>query len=287
MAEITLIQAVEKFAAATYLLTEEDLGREWNWRAYQEGVRYAFFRTYEELRELAARLVSERTSRGKPITTTHCTLAQYHSAYRTLQALLFGLDDSLLDQHPKNEWTLRIILGHILAAERETFARIWHAVQHFQSGQDDPVEMSAEAVEEFVGSYASFSRTIDRLSIAGIMAYFDVLHKRVLRELVGIRGLELEATSLWWEAIPITVEFRLHRLDSHLRQHTVQIEKTLHELVGPPSEARRLLYLIYAALADVDAAIIGSWGLGKEKRLETAAKIEQRAAEITSIFQNG
>jgi hypothetical protein len=283
--EHTLIQAVEKFASVTCGLSDDDLDREWSWRAYHEGVRFAFFRTYEELRGLAAILITERTTRGNPITTAQHTLAQYHAAYRDFQVVLLGVDEDLIDVSPgKGEWPLRIILGHILAAEREFFARIWHAVQRFREGEDEILEMGAEEVAEFVGGYDDFERTMNRLSLTGILAYYDSLHKRVLRELNAIRGLELEAQSLWWEELPITVEFRLHRLDSHLRQHTVQIEKTLISLEEPPSEAKRLLRLIYAALADVDSTIIGAWDLGKEKRQEKAAMILQRADEIKQIL---
>jgi hypothetical protein len=285
--EITLIQAVEEFAAVTHALSDDDLDREWSWRAYNEGVRFAFFRTYEELRELAATLITERTTRGKPITTAQHALAQYHAAYRDLQVIMIGINDDLIDTPPaKGEWPPRIILGHIMAAEREFFARIWHAVQRFKDGADEPVEMTTEEVVEFVGGYDEFERSMNRLSIPGIMAYYDSLHKRVLRELNTIRGLELEAPSLWWEELPITVEFRLHRLDSHLRQHTVQLEKTLIALDEPPAEAKRLLRLVYAALADVDSTIIGAWGLGKEKRLEAAAMISHRTDEITQTLAN-
>lgn len=291
MTELNLTQAVEKFALTTCHLSDDELEREWSWRAYSEGVRFAFFRTYEELRTLAAVMITERTAKGAPITTAHHALAQYHAAYRDLQVLLIGLDDALLNQPPaRDEWPLRIILGHILAAEREFFARIWHAVQqHRQAdlGEDEipqPVEMTAEEVAEFVGSYEDFERTLNRLSISGIMAYYDSLHKRVLRELTDIKAFELEAESLWWEEIPFTVEFRLHRLDAHLRQHTVQIEKTLDALGYPPTEAQRLLRLIYAALADVDSMIIGDWSLGKEVRRELAGKVSVRADEISAIF---
>jgi hypothetical protein len=280
-----LIQAVEKFAAVTYGLSDDDLDRAWSWRAYDEGVRFAFFRVYEELRELAATLITERTTRGKPITTAQHSLAQYHAAYRDLQAVLIGVDDDLMDISPaKGEWSLRIILGHIISAEREFFARIWHAVQRFRDGQDEPVVMTAEEVAEFVGGYGEFEATMNRLSIPGVMAYYDSLHRRVLRELNNIRGLELEAVSLWWEELPITVEFRLHRLDSHLRQHTIQLEKTLLAISTPPSEAERLLRLVYAALADVDSTIIGAWGLGKGRQSAVAGSIALRTDEIAQIF---
>jgi hypothetical protein len=285
MAELTLIQAVEKFASVTHGLSDDDLETAWAWRAYDEGVRFAFFRTYEELRELAATLITERTTRGKPITTAQHSLAQYHSAYRDLQTVLIGIDDDLIDVSPgKGEWPLRIILGHIISAEREFFARIWHAVQRFRSGDDEPLVMTTEELTEFVGGYEEFETTMNRLSISGIMAYYDVLHKRVLRELNNIRGLELEAVSLWWEELPMTVEFRLHRLDSHLRQHTIQLEKALSSIEGPPSEAKRLLRLVFAALADVDSTIIGAWDLGKDRRLTVAGSISQRADEIAEIF---
>jgi len=283
--ETTLIQAVEKFTSITHKLSDDDLELPWTWRAYNEGVRFAFFRAYEELRSLAAVLLTERTTLGKPITTAQRALAQYHAAYRDLQAVLIGVDEGLMDVPPnKGEWPLRVILGHIIAAEREFFARIWHAVQRFRDGEDGPVEMSGDEVETFVGEFEDFERTMNRLSIPGIMAYYDSLHKRVLRELNSIRGLELEAPSLWWEELPISVEFRLHRLDSHLRQHTIQIEKTLIAINENPSEAKRLLRLVYAALSDVDTTIIGAWGLGKEKRLETAAVIVNLADEISQVL---
>jgi hypothetical protein len=283
--DVTLVQAIEKFAGVTFSLSDADLEIEWSWRAYSEGIRYAMFRTYEELRELAAQLITERTARGKPITTAHYSLAQYHAAYRDLQAVLIGVGDDLVDVPPaKGEWPLRIILGHIIAAEREFFARIWYAVNRFRAEEEDLVEMTAEEVAEFVGSYEEFERTMNRLSLSGILAVYDSLHKRVLRELTNIQGMELEALSLWWEELPITVEFRLHRLDSHLRQHTVQIEKTLAALDQPSNESKRLLRLIYAALAEVDGIMIGSWGLGKEKRLELAAMIVRRAEEIAQLI---
>jgi hypothetical protein len=296
MSELNLTQAAEKFAQITCCLTDEDLDQVWTWRAYNEGVRYAMFHTYEELRTLAAQLLAARTTQGAPFSTAHHALAQYHTAYRDLQALLIGLDEALLDKRPApDEWPLRIILGHTLAAEREFFARIWHAVQRYrsfdlnrvdtsQADLPEPVEMTTEEVAEFVGSYEDFERTMNRISLSGILALYDSLHKRVLRELTDIKGFELEAESLWWEATPFTVEFRLHRLDAHLRQHTVQIEKNLEKLTGPASEARRILRLIYAALADVDSTIIGDWGHGKMERRELAGKISLRADEIAAIL---
>jgi hypothetical protein len=81
----------------------------------------------------------------------------------------------------------------------------------------------------------------------------------------------------------MTVEFRLHRLDSHLRQRTVQIELLLEGLGQTPGEAKRLLRLVYAALAEVEAVIIGDWTLGKGEQQELAAEIRLRVEEIGEI----
>jgi hypothetical protein len=284
MTQIKLIEAVEYLASITRYLPDDDLEIEWSWRAYNEGLRYAFFRTYEELRQLAASLLSQRTSGGKTISTAQRSLAQYHTAYRDLQACLLRVDEQLLDTpSEKGEWSLRGILGHILAAEREFFARIWFAVKQHRQGVEEPTEMTMQELEEFVGPYKDFERSMNRLSLAGIMAYYDSLHKRVMREISDIRGFELEAPSLWWEGIPLAVEFRLHRLDAHLRQHTIQIEKALDALTESPSEVQRLLRLLYAALADVENTIIGDWLLGQREQQELAAAIHQRADEIKQL----
>jgi hypothetical protein len=53
------------------------------------------------------------------------------------------------------------------------------------------------------------------------------------------------------------VQFRLLRFDSHLRQHTIQVEKTLEATGRGPNEARRLIRILYAALAELEAALLG------------------------------
>src|SRR5512145_392851 len=89
----SLGRKVEGIAAATLALADADLARPWAWQDYDEGVRHAFFRTYEELRELAARLGTLRLVAGQPRTTAQHALAQYHAAYRDLRAVLLAAND--------------------------------------------------------------------------------------------------------------------------------------------------------------------------------------------------
>ena len=92
MTEIKLIEAVEGFALTTRDFSDENLELDWIWRTHTANLRFAFFTTYEELRQLAANLSSQRTSGNKTITTAQRSLAQYHTAYRSMQAILLNAD---------------------------------------------------------------------------------------------------------------------------------------------------------------------------------------------------
>jgi hypothetical protein len=285
MTEMSLSEAVFKFGSVTKGLSAAELEHEWTWQAYNEGVRFAFFRTYEELRQLATTMATERTTAGPAVTTAQRALAQYHGAYRDLQAVLLGVGDDLVDRPPaQEEWPLRIILGHIQAAERQFFSRIWYAVNRQRMGNDRPIQMPDDEVEAFVGSWDDFERMMDDESLAGILAHYDALHERILHELADIGEDELSAPSLWWEGYEVPVQFRLHRLDSHLRQHTVQVEKTLNMLDHRPSEAKRLLRLIYGALAEAEGVMVGAWDIGQDYRGKAAATIASRTDEIAKVI---
>ena len=77
------------------------------------------------------------------------------------------------------------------------------------------------------------------------------------------------------------LEFRLHRFSSHMRQHTIQVEKTLVMLGCPPSETWRLLRIIYSALAAVESVTIGDESFDLKRQNELAEEIARRTGEIT------
>jgi hypothetical protein len=77
------------------------------------------------------------------------------------------------------------------------------------------------------------------------------------------------------------VEFRLHRFDSHLRQHTIQIERTLQQLGVDPTESKRLLRLIYNALAQAEGYAIG---IEPVDNTALSSQILARARELADIL---
>ena len=111
--------------------------------------------------------------------------------------------------------------------------------------------MNDEAWETFWEG-DNFDEIKEEALTSKILSYHDNLHWRIMTELVDISEKELHTPVVFWESTPMPLEFRLHRFDAHLRQHTIQIEKTLKAIGLPFTEAKRLLRLIYAALAEAE-----------------------------------
>jgi hypothetical protein len=74
---------------------------------------------------------------------------------------------------------------------------------------------------------------------------------------------------------PMPIRFCLHRFEEHLRQHIIQLDKTL-AVIRPPTEAHCLVRNIYNALADAESAKAPA----EDLRGEFAATISARAAAI-------
>lgn len=276
-----LARAVEKFASLTHSLEDAGLERPWTWQDYDEGVRFAFFRTYEELRTLAARLGTLRITVGPQVTTTQRILSQYHAAYRDMQVSVLGVNDALARQEPPGEWSLRTTLAHIIQAERSFFAIVSFTLDRARQGELAPAEMNEEVWDAFWAG-DPFRHLHENAPFSALMDYYAGLHARVLETFATAGDEELATPSVFWESQAMPVEFRLHRFDSHLRQHTIQMEKILVLLDLDPSESHRLLRLIYAALAEVEGIMLGSLKLGEEKCRAAAEAIARRADEIAA-----
>ncbi|HEU5102291.1 MAG TPA: DinB family protein [Roseiflexaceae bacterium] len=308
----TLAAAVASFAQATIGIADADLEREYTWRYHgDEGLRFALIGTYHELRDLAAATAAERARVGPPITLAQRVLAQYHAAYRDLQAGLLGVSHADA-QRPlaEGEWPLWIALVHMIMTEQQFYPRIVHAVAQRSAGiapsemtdgervafllrepANDPLRLLWFVHGDTVSTWEEADEAPPPQAMTGqffeLLAYYDSMHARVLRDLAGLTDEDLQVISLWWEAQwcedgNVPVGFRLHRFDAHLRQHTIQVDKTLTQLGLLPSEAKRLLRLIYAGLAEAEGATLGAevprtWD-------DVAAGIVARADEVARLM---
>jgi hypothetical protein len=287
MTDSILSKSIDVFTRLVIDLTDIELERPWTWGAYDsEGVRFAFFRTYEELRELAVRIAHQREVDGVGLTSAQCILVNYHLAYRDLQSLFLGLSTKELETEPATgEWSLKRAYAHIVGAEAGFFVVTKYALERARTGDNRPQLVSDDDWDAILGLQepefiAILEGTFDKLC-----SYHASLNVRILSELSDITEEELSAPSWYWEGYDLDLRFRLHRFESHLRQHIIQIEKILAAQGQPRNEARRLLRLIYAAMADVEGARIGQQEASLALVNAAVQKIEARTNEIADILK--
>ena len=277
-----LSRAVENFAALLLPLSEKDLEREWIWKDHdEEGIRFAFFVTLQELRHLAVTL---STLRPAP-TSAQRILGQHHAAFMDLQAALFGLPIEDAERAPADgEWSIRRIYAHILSAEINFTATVRYALEKHRAGTWTPQGMSDEDAIRLIGMSETEHDALLTGPLEGMLAYHRAFHPEILKEFSTITDSELDLQSTFWEETRFPIRHRLHRFDAHLTQHTVQVDKALVEIGRAPSEAKRLTRKIYAALAEAEGMLISTEKMDDAAIRETASSITERTKEIKNLL---
>lgn len=285
MLNATLTTAVEKFTRLILPLTEKDLEREWIWKDHdEEGIRFACFVTLQELRHLAVTLATLPASRSR--TPVQHILSQYHAAYMDLQAAVLGLSDDDAEKIPsEGEWQVRKVYAHILGAEINFTIAIRYALEKHRTGTWTPEKISDEDDSRLAGmSEAEYHALMDS-PLSNMLAYHRTLHATILDEFSSITNDELDLPSTFWEETRFPIQHRLHRYEAHFVQHTIQIDKTLVAIGQAPSEAKRLVRKIYAALAEAEGQMLGAEKIDDRVILATASSIQERTKEIEKILK--
>ncbi len=286
MLDKSLARAVAGLVGAIDPLDEPALELPWAWGAYkEEGLRFAFFRTYEDLREAAVLTAAARRAMGRPLSSAQQILGQYHEAFRDLEASLLRLPDGLDETEPApDEWSVRRVLAHMLSGDLGFLVAVTYGLERFRGGNGRPAAIPEEAWDRILGLDEAGYRELVTRPLPELWPAFQATHERVLSDLADISDGELQAPSMFWEGYELSLRFRLHRFDSHLRQHTIQLDKTLNALGAPSTEVHRLLRLIYAALAEAEAAAIGAWDAGAAIWPPVVETIEGRVLEMTETL---
>jgi hypothetical protein len=277
-----LAKAVEDFSSLLLPLSEKDLERHWEWESHKgEGIRFAFFATIQQLRQLAIALAVKR----KPPTQAQRILGQYHRQFMDLQAAVFGLSADDADCAPaEGEWSVRQAYGYMLSADIDFSVIVRYALENHRAGTWKPERPSDEDELRLIGmSEEEFDTLTKDGPFEKMLAYHRKFHPEIVREFSCITSEELELPAVMWEDIHFPIRHRLHRYEAHLIQHTVQVDKTLAAIGQSPSETKRLIRHVFAALAEVEANLIGTENLGEEC-LPLAKEIKERTAEIQGIL---
>jgi len=273
---VTVTQAVERLVRAGVHLSDADLDRKYVWEAYDDdGLRFALLTAHHLLRETTATVAAARLGAGKPFTEAQRILAQVHEAYRDLTGALAGTSDAELDAAPPDEqWPIREVLKHMLGAEKAFLASIELALEAARAGRTSEPDEHAWTAKRQPPEDPSGSRA-DALN-----ALFRS-HTTILRALDGIADTELATPSYFWEDKGYSIRFRMHRFEEHMRQHTIQVDKTLVALGHLPTEAERLVRNLYNALAGLES--VSGAGVGRELIDGCAAAIDAIAADVERI----
>lgn len=277
-----LTQAVDDFAALVLPLSQKDLEHEWIWKDHdEEGVRFAFFVTLQELRDLAVRLAALRSM---PTPAQHI-LSQYHAAYLDLQAVVLGVSEADAERAPaEGVWSVQRTYAHILGTEINFTIVVRYALERHRAGTWSSERFSDQEADRLAGISDEDYLALIKGPLGGMVTYHRELHQQVVEDFSKITDSELNLPSTFWEETRFPIRHRLHRYEAHLVQHTVQIEKTLAAIERGPGEAKRLLRKIYAALAEAEGLLIGAEKTDEASIRRTASSILERTNEIRSLL---
>jgi hypothetical protein len=244
----------------------------WRWRPTDppnEDIdrRYGIYRIHERLASaIAAIAVGWEDGRSTPIGPAIPALRALAAARWELHGALAALSEADWDADPGGgEWTIRQTLGHIIGGQRSYLLfNGWYLGQGAIEGDavypadgTMPPEASEEA--EGTGTPIEVGARLDEIVDASIAAN---------------AGLDASAMHVGarWAQLQVTIDFRLGRYGSHIREHTVQVDKTLAKLGREPSEVERLARLVLATYGQLEAPFVG----------RSAADVERAFADGSS-----
>ena len=273
-----LLAAVRELRA----ITDADLIRPWPWKGgSEEELRYGFYRIAESFElagiEAQAKLRSAGVARGK----TADRIAPVTAARWDLQGLLLTLPDATWDADPGGEeWTIRRTMAHVIQSQRYYgVGTAWWQGQAYAA--DDP-ELPAAVPDPVYGDLPS-----EEAEAEGTPAEVrDRLDDVIDRSSAALGGLPIEglAAGARWSGFAVDVDFRLGRWSSHLREHTVQVEKTLVMIGHRPTEVDRLIRLVVAAWGRAEAEVYGASNAeaGADELAAAASGARITAANVTA-----
>ena len=251
--------------AAVGRLDAQALRRPWTWRDGQMEVRFAFYRTLEDVQEALVRAAAGPPPESRRI------LALAQRAFGDLRGLLAGLPDALLDTAPQDgEWTLREVLRHVAVVERRYAMQTAYAIDRAES---DPLRISTEQL-------AAADGAVSQGSAGALLAQIGAARADTDRRLGDLPPAAMLRPTGWLH-YQVDVRFRLHRFAAHRVEHTVQSEKTLDALGWRATEGRWIARRVSAAIAELE-------GLGAvADAREMEGRLAERLASVTEALARG
>jgi hypothetical protein len=235
-------------------LTDADVAREWRWKGdSDEEIRYGYYRIYEEFEragiDAAAAVQSAKHDRGRAADL----IAPATSARWDLHGLLLQLPDAAWDADPGGEeWTIRRTMAHVIGGQRGYgAATAWWQAQQLPANDDLPTAR-APVLDELPSTEEESAGTP-----AEVRARLDEVLDESAERLAGLPPDRL-ALGTRWAGFAVDIGFRIGRWSSHVREHAIQVEKTMIMIGHTPTEVDRLIRMILAEWGRAEAVVYGS-----------------------------
>lgn len=220
----------------------------------------------------------------RPLTQAQHILGQYHKQFMDLQAAIFGLSKEDTERAPaEREWPVRQVYAHILGADFGFRAVIRYALEGHRAGKWTPEPTPESEYPRLYGISESEYGDLTKGPLETMLVYHREMHPQIIQEFDSIPDQELDLPAAFWEETRFPIRHRLHRFEAHFVQHTVQIDKTLAAIDHAPSESKRLIRYLFAALAEVNANLIGE-NNSQEGCTQLAKSVKSRVTEVKSIL---
>jgi hypothetical protein len=247
--------ALDRVTQTLLPIPDASLPAVWSRWGDEGEIRYGFYRVlelFETAQVDAAAAVRDATTRvgtGRAPSGDLCALTT--AARWDLQGRLAALDDAALDTDPGGgEWTLRQTLGHVVGGQR---GYGWYTAYWLAQRARDASALPLRVPDD-VASQLPDDDVEGRGSLADIRERFDTVVD-ASSEVLGRLDADELAFGGRWMGNPVTIAFRIARWSSHIREHTVQVDKTLAMIGWEPRETDRLIGLIHSAYGRLEAVV--------------------------------
>ena len=274
--------AVDDFDRRLRAIDDSALDAPWAWEAYdEEGVRFGILRTTEQVADAAVEIAAARADGGVAPTRAARLIGRYLVAWRELWSVADRADAAIDTAPAEGEWPLRTILDHLVEADIGFLATVRNGLEQRRAGVAAPKRIASDETWLELGEVDEpVWRAAFDGSLADIRAFHAGVRDRIVIRLAPMTDDEIGWTSPFWDGDRPN-RFRLGRFESHLRQHTIQIEKAVAAVIGAPREVERLLRLLARATGEVEAAAVGADCVLIGRPIEPlAAEIAARAEEL-------
>jgi hypothetical protein len=260
---------------------DEALTRAWSWKGgSEEELRYGYYRIAESFERAGIEAASAMRAAGEPERSVEL-IGPATAARWDLQGLLHDLHAATWDADPGGgEWTVRRTLGHVISSQRGyALGSSWWLTQRLPA--DDP---ALPRFPEGLGDDLPTEEEEAEGTPEEVRARLDTALDDATERLASLSAEQL-AYAGRWSGFAVDLGFRQSRWASHIREHTIQVEKTLAMLDIDLTEVDRLVRLVLAAWGRAESTVFGAEA--NDRALEILARAasdaEATANEIATL----